>query len=349
MIDRIRGCILGAAAGDAMGAPCEGKSAAQIEELFGGQPDRFIDPPRDVPARGRKAGQVTDAFSIPYMLTEEIIASGRITIDTAKEALIRWGDSEYFEPFAGMTTRKAVIRLNESKTLNTWDRIGHLGNKLFKGHYYALSSNGAAAKAWPAALFSGGDEDKAVAYAARIACSSHDDINSISGACAAAAAVCRALTITGDENGAFEIVQAALRGADKGMALAWYIPDVSVYPGPSVCKRIEMAAEIALHASGKDPVSELRDCIGCGPALAETLPAALGIIAAYRADPMKCISAAAGIGDETATIASIAGAICGARWGSGAFPEEYIEFLDERNGIDIGATAEAVYRICQDF
>ena len=340
MLNKIEGCILGAAAGDALGAPGEGKSSAQIQELFGGRIDHFAEPPCDVPARGRKAGQVTDAFSIPYYLLEDIItAGGMVTGDIACRSLLRWGDSEYFEPFAGMTTRKAVIRMNESKHLNTWDRIGHLGNKLFKGHYYALSSNGAAVKAWPAALMSGSDEDMAIKLALQIALSSHDDVLSVSGACAAAAAVSCALGCDSN-SGMYEVVNAALRGAEKGESMARDMSEICVYPGPSVVKRIEMAIEAALHASRRaEPADELRDLIGCGPAIAETVPTALGLLIAYGDDTLRCISEAASIGDETSAIASITGAVLGALRGAETFPPEWIEFLDRQNGIDIKRTA----------
>ncbi len=344
MKDRITACMLGAAAGDAMGAPFEGKSSTQIQAMrtsFNETPaDLFIEPPYDVPARGRKAGQVTDAFSIPYMLLEDVIAAGgEVSTQLACRSLIRWGDSEYFEPFAGMTTRKAVIRLNENKQLNTWDRIGHLGNKLFKGHYYALSSNGAAAKAWTAAVLSGGDETQALDMAVKIACSSHDDVKSVSGACAAASAVCCALR----GGSVYDVVQAAVRGAEKGEKAADDVPGICVYPGPSVIRRLEMAIETALHvSSGADPVSEIRDRIGCGPAIAETLPAAIGIVIACKGDTMKSLIAASSIGDETATIASIAGAITGAMNGTESFPEWMMDYLDSRNGIDIAGTAAKI-------
>ena len=346
MISKITGCILGAAAGDAMGAATEGKSTQQIIMTFGGPVDDFRDPPRDVPARGRKAGQVTDAFSIPYMLTEEIIQNGgSITTRIASEALLRWGDSEYFEPFAGMTTRKAVIRMNENKHLNTWDQIGHLGNKLFKGHYYALSSNGAAVKAYPAALFSGGDIDTAIDNAVRITLSSHDDPYSVSGACAVAAAVAAAM----NTSSVYEIVSAAMYGAEKGEETARATEGICVYPGPSVVKRLDMAIETALHYSGeRNAAAEIRDRIGCGPAIAETVPAAIGIIIARKGDPAACIRDAVNIGDETSAIASIAGAVTGTMHGCSAFPQWYPEFLNKANSIDICRQAEAVLRICQD-
>ena len=331
-----------------MGAVTEAKSTGQIKEIFGGRVESFQKPPRDVQARGRKPGQVTDAFSIPYMLTNAIVqADGKITREIAMESLLEWGDTEYFEPFAGMTTRKAIIEMNRQKKMNTWDYIGHLGNKLFKGHYYALSSNGAAVKAYPAGLFSNGNVDKAIENAVEIAISSHDDPWSVSGACAIAAAICEAMKYDAT---VYNIVQAAKYGCREGEALARKRTDIHVYPGPSVAKRLDMAIDLALHTSDdKNPVDELRDRIGSGPAIAETVPTAIGIVIAERGDSMKCICDGVNIGDETSAIASIVGALCGTFRGSRSFPEDYLDFLNEQNGFDLELQAGAVLSTCENL
>ena len=218
-----------------MGAATEAKSTGQIKEIFGGRVESFQEPPRDVQARGRKPGQVTDAFSIPYMLTNAIVqADGKITREIATESLLEWGDTEYFEPFAGMTTRKAIIEMNRQKKMNTWDYIGHLGNKLFKGHYYALSSNGAAVKAYPAGLFSNGNVDKAIENAVEIAISSHDDPWSVSGACAIAAAICEAMKYDAT---VYNIVQAAKYGC-RGRSDCQKTDRYSCVSGTIGCKTI---------------------------------------------------------------------------------------------------------------
>ena len=67
MYDKILGGLLGAAAGDAMGAATETRTRKQIEEKFGGYVTDFIEPPLDTFARGNKAGQVTDDFSVAYV------------------------------------------------------------------------------------------------------------------------------------------------------------------------------------------------------------------------------------------------------------------------------------------
>ena len=57
--------------------------------------------------------------------------------------------------------------------------------------------------------------------------------------------------------------------------------DIWIYPGPSVTKRIEMAVSISMHSGNvEEIVKELGERIGSGPAIAETVPIALGILAA---------------------------------------------------------------------
>ena len=74
MYQKILGGLIGAAAGDAMGAATETRTRKQIEEKFGGYVTDFLAPPDDTFARGSKAGQVTDDFSVAYMTLKEVVA-----------------------------------------------------------------------------------------------------------------------------------------------------------------------------------------------------------------------------------------------------------------------------------
>ncbi len=335
MRNKIAGSLYGAAIGDAMGAVTEGMSAEQILDRFGEEVTGFLEPLPETPSYGRVAGQVTDAFSIPYFFLQELGICAREEEDIssiAEKALMHWGKSEYFEPFAGMTTRKVISRLNSMDKIGDWDYAGHLGNKLFKSHYYALSSNGAATKAFPAGLLSRGNVDTAIKYAMEISLSSHDDPYSISGACAVAAAVSEALN---SDSSTYKIVQAGLYGAKQGESLARQWDGIFVYPGPSVLKRIEMAIEIGLHAGDSNRImQELRDKIGCGPAIAETVPASFGILIAAQAKTMECIIRGVNIGDETSAVASIVGGISGCFRGVESLPEDYRDMVERQNGFD---------------
>lgn len=343
---KILGCLGAAAVGDAMGAATESKSTGQILEMYGKRVTEFQTPPDDVPARGRNAGQVTDAFSIPWFLTEALIRNhGKASREVGEQALMEWSESEYFEPFAGMTTRKVIHRLNQRKDLSTWDKIGHLGNKLFKGHYYALSSNGSAVKAYPAALLNAGDTEKTICDTVELTMASHDDPYSVSGACAIAAAVSEALH---DNTTVYRIIEAAAEGSRRGEELARAREDICTYPGPSVTKRIGMAVEIAIRSNNAEAAfEEIRDLIGSGPAVAETVPAALGLIAANRGNLMESIYDAVNIGDETSTIACIVGAVLGAYHGIDSLPAGYLERIEAENHMDLCRQARDLEVLCR--
>lgn len=348
MNEKILGCLLGAAVGDAMGAATEAKSKEQIRETFGGRVEELKEPPMDTIARGRRAGQITDAFSIPYILTEHLIkAGGKVSKELAEAALAQWGDTEYFEPFAGMTTRNVVNKLKKNDKMTLWSYSGHLGTKLYKGHYYALSSNGAASKAYPAGILNGKDVEKAIRDTVELTMASHDDPYSISGACAVAAAVSEAMK---EDTSVYQILQASIYGSIKGEELARKRKDIWVYPGPSVTRRIQMAEKIALHCgSTRDVAEELEQCIGSGPAIAETVPTALGIIIANEGKTMDSIYDAVNIGDETAAIACIVGAITGTYQGASSITKGYLEIIEKENGIDLRNQAEELERLWQSI
>jgi ADP-ribosylglycohydrolase len=341
LYDQVLGCLLGAAVGDAMGSATETQSTKQIAETFGGRVRDFQIPPENSLAAGRRAAQITDAFSIPYILTQHLLgANGQASRKIGEDALREWGQSEYFGTFAGMTTRKVVNTLNEDSSMGAWAYAGHLGNKLFKGHYYALSSNGAAVKAYPAGLLNPGKPDQAIADALELTMASHDDPLSISGACAVAAAVSQAMA---GKASIYEMVQAALYGAKKGEALARQRQDVWVYPGPSVTKRLEMAINIVMK--GGNPIrhmENLRDYIGSGPAIAETVPTAFGLFIASQGETMPAIYDAVNIGDETSAIAAIAGALCGVKNGATSITDGYLDRIEAANNLDIRGQARQI-------
>ena len=74
---KVLGCLVGAAAGDAMGAATELRTREQIERKFGGYVTDFLPPPDDTFARGNRAGQITDDFSCAYVICEQILKKRR--------------------------------------------------------------------------------------------------------------------------------------------------------------------------------------------------------------------------------------------------------------------------------
>ena len=95
--DRILGCLIGAGAGDAMGAATESRTTEQILQYFGHKVTDFEVTPMDTFAKGNQPGQATDDFSSAYFITRHIIDhDGEITSEVVKEALIDWSEHPIF-------------------------------------------------------------------------------------------------------------------------------------------------------------------------------------------------------------------------------------------------------------
>ncbi|EDQ1305094.1 ADP-ribosylglycohydrolase family protein, partial [Salmonella enterica] len=66
--NKVLGCLIGAAMGDAMGAATELRTIEQIKKDFGGWVTDFIKPPADTFGRCNEAAQCTDDFIQGYYI-----------------------------------------------------------------------------------------------------------------------------------------------------------------------------------------------------------------------------------------------------------------------------------------
>ncbi len=328
--DRVLGCLIGAAAGDAMGAATEARTTEQIIEYFGHKVTDFEVTPMDTFAHGNQKGQVTDDFSSAYFIARHIIANdGIITADIVREAIIDWScHPVFFDRFAGPTTRMAVRRF-KGESIPESDKVTLLPRQ---------ATNGAAMKISPVGLFNPGRPENAVRDSAVVTMVTHDNYPAVSGGAAIAAAVAEAVRDGAD---LYSVIQAGLYGASEGERIGRQTGrDVA---SPSVIKRIEMAVDIGLsRGSRDDKVKEIADRIGMGLHVAEAVPSAFGILAANGGDPMETIISAVNAGYDTDTVATIAGAMAGALSGTSAFPDHFLPVIDEINGFDLADLAENI-------
>ena len=333
--DKILGCLLGAAAGDAMGAATETRNREQIEEYFGGYVKKFFTPPEDTFAHGCEKGQITDDFSIAYLNCCEIVKNGGVaTEDVAKKALLKWYDAPQFSRFAGPTTKAAIhTMMGQQKKETTFTPAVDNG----KG------TNGAAMKASPLALFSGGNVDQAIEDTLIMCRVTHNNNVALSGACAVAAATAAALK---KESKLEDIIKAGVYGAVKGDEAGRR--DGKEICGPSIAKRIQKAVEIGMTSRGmKEAICGIEDYIGSGLMAAEAVPAVFGIIAASGGSALEGIFGAVNIGDDTDTVATMVGGILGAWEGAKAFPEEYLTIIHEHNPIDLKKLAGQIWELAE--
>lgn len=329
--EKILGGLLGGAVGDAMGAATEVRTMEQIKDYFGGYVRDFIAPPPDTFGRGREAGQITDDFSQAYFLATEILDNGgKVNEAVAKSALLKWSEcDEYFIPFAGPTTREAIMRIRGEKINNAMD---------FLFNNNGQASNGSAMRIPPVGMFNPGNVDKAIEDAISVCMPTHPNNLSISGACAVSAAVSEAMM---ENSNVFTILQAGLYGARVGETMGRRVG--KILSGPSVEKRINFAVELSLRVNTmEEAMLSISDYIGTGLHISEAVPAAFGLLIAAKGDVMETIYASVNIGGDTDTIATISGAIAGTLRGSSAFPKGYLDIIESRNNLDLVSLAKGM-------
>ena len=343
---KVLGSLVGAAAGDAMGAATELRTIEQIKADFGGWVTTFIAPPQDTFGRCNDAGMVTDDFTQGRFILEAVLEhDGEVSEEVLKKAFRRWMDYPFYPNFTGPTTRAAMQRIFDDKRPSLQGNVEPgepAEDVVLVNNGNASATNGAAMKAWSASLLSLSAPDDLIARTYEIAHFTHNNVISVSGACAIATAVNAALS---DGTTLKEVIEAAIRGADLGYSHAEQ-QGATMMAGPSVARRIELAIQIGeKHASWESAVSELADIIGTGLHAAEAVPAVFGILACCGNDPEQAILAAVNIGNDTDTVATMVGSIVGALHGIEALPDNYLPVLNEANEFKLEDLADRIVQL----
>jgi ADP-ribosylglycohydrolase len=333
--DRILASLSLAGMGDALGAPTEQWSIEEIAEKFGGLVTRFDQPPEDTFA-GANAGQraeVTDDASQMYYLTRAIIAAGGdLDHDAWVRCLLDWVHTSPKAGFMGPSTAGIVKALQEDGDTGGVGIIGRSRRKMTT----VGTTNGAAMRVAPAGLIHPGDVEAACRQALVTCLPSHDTGVAISAACSVAAAVSQALVAREFD----EVIAASIHGAGVGERLAR--EQARSVAGPSYLARLEMAIRIAQEASGDDAfMTQIERTVGNSVLAAESVPAAIGIVVYAKADPLRTIALGASIGNDTDSIATMAGAIAGAWAGTDALPQALLAEFRAANAADFDLDAMA--------
>jgi len=343
---KVLGSLVGAAAGDSIGAATELRTIEQIKTDFNGWVTTFIAPPQDTFGRCNDAGMVTDDFTQGrYILEAALDQNGEISDDVMRNAFKRWMDYPFYPNFTGPTTRAAMQRIFDD-TRQSLQGDAEPGEPtqdvVLINNGNASATNGAAMKAWSASMLSLGTPEDLIATTYEIAHFTHDNVISISGACAVSTAVNTALS---DGTTLKDVMEAAIKGADQGYSHAEQ-QGAMMMAGPSVARRIELAIQIGeKHTSWESAVSELADIIGTGLHASEAVPAVFGILACCGDDPEKAILAGVNIGNDTDTVATMVGSIVGALHGVEALPSNYLPVLNEANKFELEDLASRVLQL----
>jgi len=117
-------------------------------------------------------------------------------------------------------------------------------------------------------------------------------------------------------------------------------------PGPSIARRIELAVEEALRATDlHDAIVRIEASVGNSVMMVESAPAAVGVFVAAGGDPLDTVSAGASIGNDSDTIAAMAGSLSGALRGIDAVPADLFATVKAVNEEDIEQISDGLTAI----
>jgi ADP-ribosylglycohydrolase len=297
--DRIRGCLAFAALGDAAGSAVEGCSRAEVA-LYG-------DPVAGL--REHSLPPVTDDTGQLEALGRALVESGgALTEEAWRAALAEWFRESPTAERAGPTTRAAMEGAGAAAAD---DRIG--------------VTNGSAMRAAPCGLVHPGDPERAVALAWLTGRVTHDTQVAAAAAGAIAAGVAAALR---PGCGVEEVTESCVLGAALGNGIG--VREGRTVLLPRVSSRIELAVVEARAAADLDEALErIEAAVGTSMLAFQSVPAAVGVLAATGGDPFEAVRAGVAIGGDTDTIAAMAGALAGALHGFASQEPEDRELLEQ--------------------
>lgn len=346
-LDRCRGCFLGLAIGDALGAPLEGLSHQQIRSHYGQVID-FVDGAiawKRKPYRWRFPGLYSDDTQQALVLADVLLACGQIDPRRVADLYINLATPE--TPFLGAhrgVGRSFRLVVNELK---------RGVSPLETGQHSA--GIGAAMRIAPVGLYFASAPSALIEAVMTASLMTHRDIRSLAGAVAVAFAV-RNL-IEGCERGergpsfalwlAADVARAedqiASSYGDRVVGLPRHRHSIS-----SAIAKVEALVDIprdrALNAlvdeancHGPEPECR-RPTMGFPPACIPTC-----IYLFLTSDSLEeALVEVVNMGGDTDTAGAILGALAGAYYGTAAIPERWLNGLQNRRGIDARAEALAL-------
>jgi ADP-ribosylglycohydrolase len=295
--ERFRGCLLGLALGDALGAPYEFSRPEEIPQgarvfaRFG----RVMDLP---------VGTVTDDTQMALALTESLIERGRLDgEDAARRFAQLWQRGVIIGP--GLASSEAMGRILGGME---WDRAGCPEGR---------AGNGAAMRVAPVGLLRWQLVDALIADARTQSIITHTDKRAVAGAVVVARAV--SLCLAADGFGVEEFVREVVRvAALDSVELA---AELARLPGWLGASPEEVVPEIARAGQPAFPDRVIT------PFVVPTVVACLYAFLRTPRDFQESVSCVMGLGGDTDTTAAITGAISGSLNGEQVLPEELLRHL----------------------
>ncbi len=322
MRNKIYGCLLGVAAGDALGMPTSLLPPEEIKRLFPEGINSFMPAPAGHLIHDKMiAGQITDDTQQTLQLVDLFLETGGFTAEGAARKLIEWAESlNALEGlYLGPSSGRALKMIRDGVPVTETGTIG--------------DTNGASMRISAVGLAHPGDLDAVVADTALVCMPTHNTNIAIAGAAGVASVISTAIN-----DGSFDdIIEAFFYGVDQGMKQG------GLWTGASIKHRTEWALDIVRSGKSEQRIwTDLYNYIGTGVATTEAVPTSLALVDYYMGDPWRVIHAAANMGGDCDTVGAIAGSMAGAISGADAFPDHVAGIIEEANHLNLADYASRI-------
>lgn len=290
LIEKVRGSLLGLAAGDALGTTVEFKprgSFAPVETIVGGGPF------------GLQPGEWTDDTSMALCLAESLVESGGFDPADQMERYRRW----WRDGHLSSNGRCFDIGVTVSGALRRFEQTGEPFCGSTDPH---TAGNGSIMRLAPVPVFYYRDPALAVDMSAESSRTTHGAAEAVDG--------CRYLAA---------LIVGALGGASKEELLSDHYE-----PAAGLWARGPLAPNIAEVASGSFKRREPPEIKGSGYVV-RSLEAALWAFAksdSFRQGALLAVN----LGDDADTTGAVYGQLAGAYYGEGGIPEEWRALVAKR-------------------
>jgi ADP-ribosylglycohydrolase len=342
-VDRVRGCLLGLAVGDALGAPLEGLSSQQIRTHYG-RVRNYVDGVaawKRKPYRWRMLGLYSDDTQQSLAVSDVLLDYRRV--DQERLADLYLGLMTPKGPFVG--AHRGIGR-SFRQVLSALERRvpAHLTGQPTAGI-------GAAMRIAPVPLYFGDEVAQMFESAMAASLMTHRDVRSLSGALAVAHTIRR--LVAGEPRNAslvFRVASDVVKDEERIAALyGGFVLKLDEHTGSMPRAVANTESVIDLHRQlalaglvdeanrhGADPVCK-RPTMGFPPACIPTCIYLLLTTDSFE----EAITEVVNLGGDTDTAGAILGAMAGAYYGVDAIPPRWLDGLQNRDGIEARAIALA--------
>jgi ADP-ribosylglycohydrolase len=342
-IDRVRGCLLGLAVGDALGAPLEGLTPQQIKTHYG-RVKNYVDGVqawKRKPYRWRLRGLYSDDTQQALALCDVLLDWGRVEPERLAELYLALATPKgsFVGAHRGIGRSFRLVLADLERGIAP----GECGQK--------TAGIGAAMRIAPIALYFGDDREGIFDSAMAASTMTHRDIRSLSGALVVAHAV-RRIVEGGQRDPGMLLWLAADVARDEERIATDYGRTVIAYDRHARALSralahlesvLEQPRERALAAlveeanrHGAEPACK-RPTQGFPPACIPTCLYLLLTTDSFE----EALTEVVNLGGDADTAGAILGAMAGAHYGVGGIPRRWLDGLQNRAGIDARARALA--------